>query len=58
MDPVFPLLEYFGQAKYIPYDTEHFLEARGHQRRSPSTLDSDTAHAILQTTRSEGFTAF
>src|SRR6267154_2403420 len=41
MDPAFPLLEYFCQAKYIPYDTEHFLEARGHQRRLPSTLDSD-----------------
>jgi hypothetical protein len=52
MDPAFPLLEYFCQAKYIPYDTEHFLEARGRQRRSLSALDSDTAQAVLQTSHS------
>ena len=36
----FPLLEYSRQAKYIPYATEHFLEARGTSTRPSSMLDS------------------
>src|SRR6266853_1943034 len=36
----FPLLEYSRQAKYIPYATEHFLEAGSGDSRPPSILDS------------------
>jgi hypothetical protein len=43
MDPAFPLLEYFCQAKYIPYDTEHFLEARG--QPAPLTFDTGFGHS-------------